>query len=262
MDRALTRGAGNSPRSHGGCQGLSASELPSLRSSVQVTQLNPALADTNSRAPRQRVLPWPAESQHPLLVQPEPGSHHWYWQHTGSSEVINNDSIYLTPTQTPAHSSRLTHVSQAHCSQRSQPASADPHRVTSGSERTERVKWDAKKHTRLSAKKHKHSHVFVSSRALPGHCQSVCTVQNTWLCSMDEWFQWLWQADLCLMKPSLSAREAAQIVNVITLNDSFFFCFSTPYLTKLSQSGVKAVSTDRWWRETVSNYVKKCHEYR
>lgn len=113
---------------------FSASELPSLRSSVQVTQLNLAMADTPAW-PRGWVLPRPAESQHPLLLQRGPGSHHWYWQHTGSSEVINNESIYLTQTQTPAHLSWLTHVSLAHFSQRSQPATADLDQVTSGSEK-------------------------------------------------------------------------------------------------------------------------------
>lgn len=128
-------------------QSSSASELPSLRSSVQVTQLNPAVAETAAWPPRLWVLPWPAESQHPLLLQRGPGSHHWYWQHTGSSEVINNDSIYLTPTQTPAHLSRLTHVSLAHCSQRSQPASADLHQVTSGPERALLRRLIHRKHT-------------------------------------------------------------------------------------------------------------------
>lgn len=58
----------------------SSGELPSLRSLVQATVVDSAVC-----SPRQRVLTWPPESQHsvPLYCSVAPGSHHWYWQHTG-----------------------------------------------------------------------------------------------------------------------------------------------------------------------------------
>lgn len=98
-----------------GASNSRATELPPLRSAVQVTQLNPAMADTTARPPEAAsppppLSPDPQNHNIPFLLQRRPVSHHWYWQHTGSSEVISNDS-HLTPTQTPARSSRLTHVS-------------------------------------------------------------------------------------------------------------------------------------------------------
>lgn len=108
-------------------QTSSASELPSSRSLVQVRPTLQPGPEAAGPPPIQRITTSRCTAAGPPSTRRSS-------QHTGSSEVINNDSIYLTLTQTPARLSWPTHVRRAHSSQRSLPAAADLHQVTSGSE--------------------------------------------------------------------------------------------------------------------------------